>query len=102
LLLERPKGLGNVSRPLLHAEVVSYSDEPSIWFVDCRMLHFPKEAGQHRNDLIFSFDFVALPVLTVVFERLNLTVIFDMVRIPPVEFPAQQSINLRQPASRKG
>jgi hypothetical protein len=41
------------------------------------MLHFPKEASQHRDHLIFSLDLVALPARAVVFERLNVAVVFD-------------------------
>jgi hypothetical protein len=75
--------------------------DPGIRFVDRGMLHFPKERDQHRDDLIFSPDFVALPALAVVLERLNVAVVFDGVSSPGGEDLTQFAVDFRQPTPRE-
>src|ERR1039457_2494506 len=101
LFLKCPERLNDVSRALPHAEVVGYSAETGIRFVDRRMLHFPKEASQHRDHLIFSLDLVALPARAVVFERLNVAVVFDGVCSPGGEDLTQFAIDFCQPSPRE-
>src|ERR1017187_4389519 len=70
-------------------------------FVDRRMLHFPKEASQHRDHLIFSLALVALPARAVGFERLNVAVVFDGVCSPGREDLTQFAIDFCQPSLRE-
>jgi hypothetical protein len=87
---------------LLHNKGSSHASESRSGLVNSGMLHFPEEARQHRNNLVFTPDAFASGAISLVLPCDHMVlVIGHMIGGPGLESLPQGSIHLDYSSSRK-